>query len=780
MTAIASGLVPVPGTIGSGKWSFPLAWDCYDRRVALTPAEVAALGELGPHHLRRSRARGAAQRRAPWDELARLTGPLDDARGLLHHPDDANNRRASLDAAGLVLGHCARLGRSYWGFTAADWVSLCCTSSQEFRDTRTTPSASTTRPFVIALGVVLGGFDAFDQLGPFNRLHLAHIVFGAGPVTASMRRAGEILDQWGYRGVLTDSSRWRGSLAQAMLIIASPRLEDFTTAAFTRVRAHPGNSEHHGTMIYALQRAVASIGYCDPPVRTGHNSVPVILGADPAWVDWVQRWYDTSTLTPRVRGIIRTLMAKTGRWLAAEHPEITEPSQWTRQTCAAWVAAVDRMAVGDYVQRNDIFGDRAGNPISPRTKAHNLMATRTFFRDAQEWEWIPRRFDPTRALAVPHSVAALIGTDPRLIPDNIWAQLLWAGLNLQPADLPGTSADTFYPIELIRAVTLTWLFAGLRSDEVARLRVGCVRWQHEGAPIRPDAPDVLADEAVCLLDVPVNKTGTAFTKPVDPLLGQALEAWQTIRPQQPKTTDRKTSERIDLLFAFRGHPVARNYINRTIIPALCAKVGVPTSDVRGKITSHRARSTIASQLYNAKEPMTLFELQAWLGHRSPSSTQHYAKIHPNTLSKAYTEAGYFARNVRTIEVLIDRDAIAGGAAATGQPWAHYDLGHGGCSYTFFEQCHHRMACARCDFYTPKDSTKAQLLEAKDNLQRMLATIPLTDDERAAVDDGHNAVQALLTRLADVPTPAGPTPNQIGIPPTMTLFPIVEVTHRNTE
>ena len=40
------------------------------------------------------------------------------------------------------------------------------------------------------------------------------------------------------------------------------------------------------------------------------------------------------------------------------------------------------------------------------------MATRMFFRDCQEWEWIPRRFDPTRALAVPRSVSALIGTNP--------------------------------------------------------------------------------------------------------------------------------------------------------------------------------------------------------------------------------------------------------------------------------------------------------------------------------------------------------------------------------
>jgi integrase len=79
-----------------------------------------------------------------------------------------------------------------------------------------------------------------------------------------------------------------------------------------------------------------------------------------------------------------------------------------------------------------------------------------------------------------------------------------------------------------------------------------------------------------------------------------------------------------VLFSIRAQPVARNYINRTIIPALCRKAGVPATDVRGNITSHRARSTIASQLYNAKEPMTLFELQAWLGHRTPSTTQHYA------------------------------------------------------------------------------------------------------------------------------------------------------------
>jgi hypothetical protein len=226
-------------------------------------------------------------------------------------------------------------------------------------------------------------------------------------------------------------------------------------------------------------------------------------------------------------------------------------------------------------------------------------------------------------------------------------------------------------------------------------------------------------------------------------------------------------------FATRARRVDKHYINNTIIPLLCGKTGVPTTDVRGNITSHRARSTIASQLYNAKEPMTLFELQAWLGHASPDTTQQYAKITPNTLTRVYRDAGYFERNVRTIEVLLDRDAVTSGQAAAGEPWQYYDLGHGFCSYTFFEQCPHRMACAKCDFYTPKNSTKAQLLEAKDNLQRMLVSIPLTDDERAAVDDGQTALDQLLQRLADVATPAGPTPRELRAEPGRPLPLIVE-------
>ena len=55
---------------------------------------------------------------------------------------------------------------------------------------------------------------------------------------------------------------------------------------------------------------------------------------------------------------------------------------------------------------------------------------------------------------------------------------------------------------------------------------------------------------------------------------------------------------------------------------------------------------------------------------------------------------------------------------------------------------------------------AALLEGKNNLLRMRQEIPLSDVELAALDDGVSALESLLSRLEDVPTPAGPTPLQL--------------------
>ena len=187
---------------------------------------------------------------------------------------------------------------------------------------------------------------------------------------------------------------------------------------------------------------------------------------------------------------------------------------------------------------------------------------------------------------------------------------------------------------------------------------------------------------------------------------------------------------------------------------LCKKAGVSLQDARGEITSHRARSTIASMLANAKEPIGLFDLMQWMGHRSPNSTLQYLKSSPTKLAKALTKADYFQRNLRSIEVLVPRATIT-----PTQPW-RYDLGHGYCRYEFFSQCPHRLACARCDYYEPKASHDVLILEAEGNLVRLRHDLLLTDDEQEAIDGDVNTFQKLRARHWNTATPAGPTPCEL--------------------
>jgi Phage integrase family len=205
-------------------------------------------------------------------------------------------------------------------------------------------------------------------------------------------------------------------------------------------------------------------------------------------------------------------------------------------------------------------------------------------------------------------------------------------------------------------------------------------------------------------------------------------------------------------------------LNRCLIPHLCRKANIPEEDSRGAITSHRARATIASQLYNAKEPLDILQLRDYLGHKHLASTQSYLKVDPTKLASQVTKAGYLEQNLTTIEVLLDQEAVRSGAAARGEPWKYYDLGHGYCLNDFWAECRHRMACARCPFYRPKESLADQLLEGQANLLRMLEFVQLTEEEKLLVTEGIELHQALIEQLADTPTPTGLTPREMETQP----------------
>ena len=758
-------------------WVWPLDVTCYDRTPTLSQDEREALMLF----VKQPRDRTAVVAKAEQQgKLIRLILPLRDALAVME-----GEERLKIHSTYLFLRMCARDGRPFWAWEHETWVKVLSTSQADFFTMHKPGNPTDLRQFVIGVAYLFNCFRDFQALGGIETALLARKIFGQDVVDATFAPLLVVNAQWGYSQ--KEEVAFCSVIAETLLLNGSPLASDLTRPFLEQVHVVMAPIPRRRAMVYRLSRILVHLGLLESSLPL-HGGLPASTykqererGIAPEWVEWVEHWFTTSTRPLPGRRDMRLDLLRLGRWLAVHHPEVTTPAHFTRELAVEVVAAVNQMSIGDFSCENlNVPLKNPGAPWSATRKHGFLGVLRRGFSDAQEWGWIEKRFNPQRVFATPRHLKNQMRVAPRSISDDLWAKLLWAGLNLRAEDCPlrghhrtrrweklaerkraaPSEFETYYPLEMIRAIAILWLFAGLRSDELSRLRVGCARMQAvvtgDGTSAQPATEQ---SKPVCLLDIPVHKTGRAFTKPVDPLVGEAIAAWEAVRPTQPDLVDPKTGERVQFLFCCRAKRLSKTYLNHTLIPALCQRAGIPQMDARGSISSHRARSTIASQLFNAREPMTLFELQAWLGHQSPATTQHYVSTSPTKLAQAYKDAGYFSRNVRAIEVLFDRNAITNGAAANGSPWRYYDLGHGWCSYEFFDQCPHRMACARCDFYVPKASDRGLWLETRDGLLKMLQEIPLTDEERAAVDGDVQALDRLLERLAAVPTPSGSFPGQ---------------------
>jgi integrase len=710
---------------------------------ALTDAERQALADtyegcrprLGPARLK---------------VLRRLIEPIEQTTA--HWPEVARSR-----VRGALLRQFHLEQRPFWAWDEQMWIRI---AKQAGRG-----SELGFRGLFVALANLLG-HRRLHQHVAVSLVAVAELVHGRDAVRAVITEVADTLRSWDA-SQHTVSGQIPAAVSDLLLVTGTAQLEEITEPDLRGLaEQYPPGARRRG--LFKVSRVLAHKGIIATALKNTdpqRGPRPDTLSTVPAsWLAWAQRWRALSTHEPgTIRGMFSVILIA-GRWAAEKHPEALEPQLWTRDIAAEYVADTLHAVHGQWAGHNRNTTKRA-QPLSAVGKVQRIDSLRGFFCDLIDWEWITLRFDPRKVLAGPLSVRAQIGPNPRIIDEVSWAKLMAAGLTLNSEDLKeyGTSrakaaADKrrlYYPIEMVRALVGVWLFAGCRIDEIRRLELDCVerdegRDKHTGEPF-----------PICLLRVPQNKTSRPFTKPVDPIVGQLIDAWKHVRPPQPKITDRKTGEHREFLFCVRGAQIGRAYLNDTILPALCRKAGIPESDSRGALTSHRARSTIATQLLNAPEPLSLADLKEWLGHKHFSSTQHYAAILRRRLTAAYHKADYFARNVRTVQVLIDRETILSGAATGGdQPWKYYDLGDGYCTYDFFAKCPHRLACARCPFYLPKESSAGRLLEVKDGVDQMLERLILTDDERTALEGDRDALTALAERLAKIPTPAGPTPEQL--------------------
>lgn len=708
--------------------------DRYDRAPNLTPGERQVLAKWnsrrGYHPLKTT--------------LARLCQPLADVFSPVQR-----NRHGIKRTFTFVLENVRRTGVTYWAWTDQHWLGL-------LNGPDASASASRmARPCLLAAAYLLTGFSHAHDIERNPHLAVAtRIIFGSDQFEGEYFRLESTLVRLGYRRISLHNCL-SAVLAALMLERRDPRLESLDAALLERTRALHG--ELIARNIGKVSHGLAALGVLATPLRM-RNYIgwreKSVEGIDQEWAAWCRRWRETSTLRPKTRETNYSFMLRTGLWLAKAHPEITSPAQWTVEVCADFLAAVDRLTVGEWVlsSSNHVRQRNAGKPMDANSKRTIYHAVRRFLGDVQLWGWARLHCNPRYHLATPTSVLRLSGVNPRTIDDAIWLKLVWASLNLEEGD---RLSYIHYPIELLRAVAVVWTHAGLRGNEILRLRQGCARAQDDA--VVNETGGVTPAGTLCYLDVPAGKTFKAHTKPVALVVKERVDAWAAVRPQQGTVEDDVTGERVQMLFQIRGRPPGKTILNRTIIPMLCAKAGLPLRDTMGVITSHRGRASAVTALASVPQGMTLPELMAWCGHRNPKSTMHYIRVRPTQLASAFARADQMAHMVR---VLIDQETVLSGAVRDGTPWKFYDLGHSYCTNAFWSTCPHRMACVGCSFNLPKNSAKAMAIEARASVTRLLEEVPLSPDERAAAEGDMAALDGMLAKLREVPALDGRTPHEI--------------------
>ncbi|MDT5155827.1 MAG: hypothetical protein QOH51_184 [Acidobacteriota bacterium] len=379
------------------EWRWLIDLRAYQRRPSLSVAEREALALLNE----RFRAGQKAWPEPVRAALARLLRPLYDVLEVTGACKAARN-----SAVHLTVEEMHRRQTTFWAWGEGEWLEVLCPNEREFHVRHRW--SGNCRQYVVAAAYLLCGFTALHAIGTFFQYRLALKVFGREAVDAALRRMREELRGVGYgsRG----KSYVANALYWALLLNRSPRLEDLTAEALEEVRRRGTPYVKRGVSM--ISRSLLRMGIIARPLSRPAEGAPPAgryRAADDVraeWLGWCRRWRDTSTLAPSSRTTVYYNALKIGRWLAHHHPDVLTPRAWTRELALEYVAAVDRMKIGEWANPGGMYAGQHGKPLRPNAKDKHLGSVRAFFRDCQEWEWIERRFDPSRVFATPRGVRA--------------------------------------------------------------------------------------------------------------------------------------------------------------------------------------------------------------------------------------------------------------------------------------------------------------------------------------------------------------------------------------
>ncbi len=714
----------------------------------------------------------SAVRRTAAATLGRLSRPLHAVYALRRR--DASHRAR---ATQFLFRQMHRRGRAFWQWSAHDWGDVVGATAAAFEAANGPGSGRNgLRPHLLDVAYLLCGFEALGPLWTATAWYpMARVVFGADLLDRQLARLDAVLADEGYATGRGSMKQRHQALSFLLLVNRSPSLEDLSWDVMDRA-ATMAPRRAASVLLGKVSAAVVTLGILAPR----GNAVPRDLfppgprdGVPDEWYAWYLAWRATGArgLAPRVARNYGGYILYAGRWLAARHPGAISPERWTEDLALALRAAV-------LEETNDVFVSPAGardlqrrgllgRRLSHEAISQFLAALRRFFRDLQTKahavgnvpaQRLPRRFAPREALATPeHVQRALAGSEPRDIALPVWQRLAIQAARLTPDDLGPTP---YWPFAAAQALALLWVSTARRPNELLRLRVECVRSQWEpdmrddaGEPLPPGA-EVVGEEQgteVHYLHIPSSKYGGPGWIWIPRYTAEAIARWQAARgPGRSPLFDHKDRQFAELLFTHRGKRMGATFLNRRLIPLLCAKAGVERRDAEGAYTAHRGRSARISMLHACG--LELDDLAAYAIHKDTRTIKKYARRHPIHLHRRVAQADTLST---VIEGLYDPDA-----AQRGAPSVRWFLGYDTegapqfCGLPAHHTCPHRMECSRCGLFIGGD--RARLVHDDPTLLKVTAELPVTEAQRLLTEGQHAAAERALVALREVAPPVPPS------------------------
>jgi len=658
-----------------------------------------------------------------------------------------------------VLRGVLQTNTLYWGWSSIIWASVIDALPKRSRGAVAPglEADETTRSNPHYTLLHLAAFLFSDLLSlPKHRGFPAHmmgeILFGPEVLQTAIDRVVGARAARGYTETRKGKTAFVYALILALLANRNPHLEALTPATLSAlVQTEIGEKERG--RIEQLRRVLMTVGIFPeerqlmakerPPKQLFQDAL--VVDVHPQWVAWLRALWQQTPISEHARHEIVGPMLMACRWLANRHPQITEPSHWTRELAIQYVAYVcNEATIYDYAspQRRQLFADhlkeRQAEPLKATGIRKRIAGVRNFFRCLQKYSYEvngqlePRlhiTWNPADALATPRYVVAQLQPNPRNIEEEAWLKLVWTACTLNAEMVRDIAAGTrMYPLPMVRAMALVWVTGCRRSDEIRRLPLECVR--SEWAPEMVDERGVRLEPAEHLwyLLVPTNKFRGTFWTPIPQYTAEAILAWQAVRPKhQALVPDRKTGKPTEYVFQYRDKLVGKEFLNDSLIPLLCQAArltdeqGKPYRDAVGSITSHRARASTA--YYLKAMGMTPYDIGKLLGHTNPNRTlPWYLKENLHQLGRMYRKANPLDR---TVQALLDTNA-----AAKGEPCVFYYLTESSegrprlCGNPNFRTCYHQLHCAECGAYIEPEM--AEVIERRPGCLHIAVALPLPE------------------------------------------------------